>query len=61
MYSVASIVVENTQPVTQALHEAAARTAKLRAQVGKGEAELAEIERQQASRKTVRIVPRSQP
>jgi PPM family protein phosphatase len=60
MYSVASIVVENTQPVTQALHAAAARTAKLRAQVGKGEAQLAEIERKQASRKTVPNLSRSQ-
>ena len=44
MQSVASLVVENTMPFSDSLHKAAARTAELRAEVGRGEARLAEID-----------------
>ena len=59
MHSVANIVVENTTSMTEALHKAAARTAELRTSVGKGEARLAELEREKASRATGEIQLRS--
>lgn len=59
MHAVAALVVENTAPISESLRTAAAKTAELRAAVGKGEARLAELERNQASRSTAKLKPRS--
>lgn len=60
MHAVAALVVDNTLPISEALQQATARTAELRAEVGKGEARLAGIERKRASRTTARSLQRSQ-
>jgi hypothetical protein len=59
MHSVAGLVVESTAPISESLHAAAARTAELRLEVGKGEARLAELERKRAARSTGEIKARS--
>jgi len=56
--AVAVVIADACQPITDALKQAADETASLRAQVGRGEAEIAELERKlsQTKRRTVRGV-----
>ena len=61
MHAVANLVVENTAPISEGLHRAAARTAELRAEVGRGEARLAELERKKASRSTAKLTQHRSP
>lgn len=56
MCAVASIVIESTVPVSEALQAASAKTTELRDRIAKGEARLAELERQQASRTTMKKI-----
>lgn len=55
MCSVAALVIENSLPASEALSDAVGKTAALRDQVGKAEARLAELERRQATRSTIKI------